>query len=137
MPIDEISFAPPDDLAFQSLILRSQKDLVPVYGVVIRTNEVRLKRAFENHRPETLPGGAEVLQQMFLDWQAGKPVQPWLYVKNNEYTVADDYFWLALVEQGKPPTFSAQVLGEPLSAGLVQKIGPLGSDFVRKAVNIA
>lgn len=131
MPIDEMRFAPPDDLTFQSLVLRAKKDLVPVYGVVMRTAEVCLKRAFESYRPEILPGGAEVLQQMFSNWQAGQPVQPWLYTKGSEYIVADDYFWLALIEKGKPETFSAQVIGEPLSAGLVQKVGPLGSGFVR------
>jgi len=84
-----------------------------------------------------MPGGAEVVQQMFADWQLGKPAQPWLYEKGDEYIVADDYFWLALVEKGRPPTFSAQVLGEPLSAGLIQKVGPLGPDFVKRSCGIA
>ena len=79
MPIDEISFAPPDDLTFQSLILRATRDQVPAFGAVIRTEDVRLTRAFENHRPENMPGGAEVVRKMFSDWQAGKPAQPWLW----------------------------------------------------------
>ena len=137
MAIDEISFAPPDDLTFQSLILRATRDQVPAFGAVIRTEDVRLTRAFESHRPENMRGGAEVVRKMFSDWQAGKPTQPWLYAKGDEYIVADDYFWLALVEKGRPPTFSAQILGEPLSAGLIQKVGPLGPDFVKRSFGFA
>ena len=64
MPIDEISFAPLDDLTFQSLILRATRDQVPAFGAVIRTEDVRLARASENHRPENMPGGAEVVRQI-------------------------------------------------------------------------
>lgn len=137
MPIDEISFAPPDDVTFQSLILRAMRDQILVYGVVVRTDDVRVTRAFESHRPENMPGGNEVVQKMFADWQLGKPAQPWLYVRSDGYIVADDYFWLALVEKGRPSSFSAQVLGEPLNKGLVQKVGPLGSDFVKRAFGLS
>lgn len=137
MPIDEISFAPPDDLMFQSLILRATRNQVPVFGAVIRTDEVRLTRAFESHRPENMPGGAEVVRKMLLDWQAGKAAQPWLYAKGDEYIVADDYFRMALVEKGRPSTFAAQILGEPLAAGLIQKVGPLDSDFVKRSFGFA
>ncbi len=131
MPIDEISFAPPDDLNFQSLVLRASRGQIPVYGVVIATDEVRIVRAFDTHRPENLPGGNDVVRQMIAAWQTGKVTQPWLYAANGHYVVADDYFWLALIERGNPQTFSAQILGEPLSAGLVNKVGPLGADFVK------
>lgn len=137
MPIDEISFAPPDDLTFQSLILRATKNQVPVYGVVIQAEDVSFIRAYENHRPENLPGGADALRHMFQEWQVGKPTQPWLYVEDNKYVVADDYFWLALVEKGKPPTVTAQTLGEPLNDGLLKKVGPLGPDLVKRSFGFA
>ena len=132
MPIDEISFAPPDDLNFQSLVLRASRGQIPVYGVVIATDEVRIVRAFDTHRPENLPGGNDVVRQMIAAWQTGKVTQPWLYAANGHYVVADDYFWLALIERGNPQTFSAQILGEPLSKGLINKVGPLGAEFVKR-----
>ena len=133
MPIDEISFAPPDDLNFQSLVLRASRGQIPVYGVVIATDEVRIVRAFDTHRPENLPGGNDVVRQMIAAWQTGKVTQPWLYAANGHYVVADDYFWFALIERGNPQTFSAQILGEPLSKGLINKVGPLGAEFVKRA----
>ena len=132
MPIDEISFAPPDDLNFQSLVLRASRGQIPVYGVVIATDEVRIVRAFDTHRPENLPGGNDVVRQMIAAWQTGKVTQPWLYAANGHYVVADDYFWLALIERGNPQSFSAQILGEPLSKGLINKVGPLGAEFVKR-----
>jgi hypothetical protein len=86
----EISFAPPDDLTFQSLILFATRDQVPAFGAIIRTEDVRLTRAFENHRLENMPGGAEAVRKMFCDWQAGKPAQPWLYAKGDEYIVLQE-----------------------------------------------
>jgi hypothetical protein len=127
---DNLHFAPPDDLRFQSLLLRASRGQIPVYGAVIETAKVRIVRAFESHRPETMEGGPEVVQQMFRAWQAGQPAQPWLYVNDGCYIVADDYFWLALIEKGKPTSFAAQVLGEPLDDGLIQKVGPLGPGFI-------
>jgi hypothetical protein len=77
-----------------------------------------------------MEGGEEIVRQMFEAWQAGQPVQPWLYAEDSCYVVADDYFWLALIERGRPETFAAQVLGAPLDEGLIQKVGPLGPGFV-------
>ena len=84
MPIDEISFAPPDDLNFQSLVLRASRGQIPVYGVVIATDEVRIVRAFDTHRPENLPGGNNVVRQMISAWQTGKVTQPWLCPSSND-----------------------------------------------------
>lgn len=130
MTADSIHFAPPDDVHFQSLLLRASRDQIPVYGAVIETAKVSLIRAFDSHRPETMEGGQDVVRKMFSDWQNGQPTQPWLYAKDGSYVVADDYFWIALIEQGKPDTFAAQILGEPLPEGLLQKAGPLGPQFI-------
>lgn len=130
MTVDAIHFAPPDDLLFQSLVIRASRGQIPVYGTVIETSKVSLKRSFNSHRPEDMEGGLEVVQQMFSDWQNNQPAQPWLYVKDGSYWVADDYFWIALIEKGMPDTFAAQVLGEPLSQGLLQKAGPLELQFI-------
>jgi hypothetical protein len=130
MTADNLHFAPPDDVHFQSLLLRASRGQIPVYGAVIETAKVRITRAFESHRPEDMQGGQEVVQQMFKDWQAGQPAQPWLYVRDGAYVVADDYFWLALIEKGQPDTFAAQILGEPIADGLLQKVGPLGPAFI-------
>ncbi len=68
---------------------------------------------------------------MAAAWQDGKPVQPWLYVSGKDYVVADDYFWLALIEKYDVESFAAQVIGEPMPDGLVQKVGPLSKAQVR------
>lgn len=130
MTNDTIRFAPPDDLEFHMLLLKASRGQVPVYGVVVETETVTLKRAFESHRPELMEGGAEIVSAMMKAWQAGQTTQPWLYAKDGSYIVSDDYFWLALIEKGRPPSFAAQVLGEPLMTGLVQKVGPLGPDYI-------
>ena len=130
MTVDSIHYAPPDDVHFQSLALRASRGQISVYGAVIETAKISLTRAFDSHRPENMEGGLEVVRKMFSDWQNCQPAQPWLYAKNGSYVVADDYFWIALIEQGKPDTIAAQILGEPLPEGLLQKAGPLGPQFI-------
>ena len=115
-------FEPPFDETFQELLAGALKGTVPVYGVVQELDKVTLQRAHPYFRPEMTEAGQRIVRGMAAAWNAGRPAQPWLYVRDDAYIVADDYFWLALVEQGKPHTFAAQVLGEPLAAGLVQKV---------------
>ena len=129
-------FSPPEDRLFQDLLLRSTQGKVDVYGVVIETTQVEFKRSYDSHRPETTEEGQAVLQSMWNAWQSEEPTQPWLYVWDGAYAVADDYFWLALIEKGKPETIAAQVLGEPLQAGLQQKTGPIPPDRVRAMLGI-
>lgn len=123
-------YAPPDDLNFQMLVVKASRGEIPVFGAVIETEKVTLLRAYESHHPENMSGGQEIVQSMMTAWQHGESIQPWLYVKDGKYIVADDYFWLALIEMGKPVSFSAQVLGEPLSNGLIEKVGPLGLSYI-------
>ena len=132
MTIDTIRHAPPDDLDFQMLLLKASRGQIPAYGVVIETEKVTLKRAFDSHRPESIRGGAEIVQAMMQAWQKGQTAKPWLYVRDDHYVVSDDYFWLALIEQGRPPSFAAQILGEPLADGLLQKVGPLGAGYIHE-----
>lgn len=134
---DDITLAPPDDLRFQSLVARSIRGQVPVFGVVLSLDSVSLVRAFPTHRPELTRAGAEAVAGMRDQWQAGYPIQPWLYPASGKYVVGDDYVWLALVERYRPATFAAQVLGEPLEAGLEHKVGPLAVDEVRRMLGLA
>jgi hypothetical protein len=69
-------------------------------------------------------------------WNSGTPIQPWLYADAGKYVVADDYFWLAAVERGCPPSFAAQVIAEPLSDGLTQKVGPLATSQVKQLLGM-
>jgi hypothetical protein len=128
---DDLTFAPPDDNHFQLLLSRALKGQLPVYGVVLQTSQISLRRSYPMHRPELTRHGAEVIAAMAVAWQDGTPVQPWLYVSGDDYVVADDYFWLALIEKYGVETFAAQVIGEPLSTGLLQKVGPLSNAQVR------
>ena len=125
MEADALHFPPPEDRLFQDLMRRAMKGEIPVYGAVIEVGKATFKRRFDSFRPETLENGQAVLQSMWEAWQSGRPAQPWLYVRDGSYIVADDYFWLALIEKGKPDAIAAQVLGEPLEEGLVEKTGPL------------
>lgn len=113
--------------------MRAAADRSPVYWVVLDTGKVTLKRAFNSHRPEKTEVGQEILKQMVENWRAGNHAQPWLYAKGDCYIVADDYFWLAMIEQGNPSAFPALVFGEPLEEGLIEKRGPLGPDYVKQA----
>jgi hypothetical protein len=131
MTVDNITYAAPDDLDFHMLLLKASRGDVPVYGVVLETAAVALERAYESHRPEKLPGGDKIVGGIMQAWRQGQHTQPWLYVKSDKYIIADDYFWLAMVEMGQPETFAAQVIGEPLANGLLQKVGPLGAEFVQ------
>ncbi|HCE02884.1 MAG TPA: hypothetical protein DEQ98_06540 [Acidobacteria bacterium] len=133
MAIDQQEFAPPEDVLFLAFVMRAAEGRTPVYGVALETDKVTLKRAFDSHRPERTEVGQEVLKQMMEDWRAGKHHQPWLYAKGDSYIVADDYFWLAMIERGNPSAFPALVFGEPLEQGLVEKKGPLGPDYVKQA----
>ena len=129
-------YEPPDDRLFQYLMREATEGKVEVYGAVIETAKVEFKRTHDSHRPERMDEGQKVMQAMWNAWQAGNGTQPWLYVWKGAYAVADDYFWLALIEQGKPKSIAAQVLGEPLRAGLKQKIGPLPLEQVRSMLGL-
>lgn len=129
--LSDTHFAPPSDRLFQDLMHRAIQGEVPVYGTVIEVGKVAFRRSADSFRPETLEGGQAVLHGMWQAWQSGDAVQPWLYVRDGAYIVADDYFWLALIERGKPETVAAQVLGDPLEAGLIEKTGPLPPKFIR------
>lgn len=130
--IDATRFQPPDDRLFQDLLRRAVQGEIPAYGVVIDTQRVVIRRRFEHHRPENTDVGEKIIRSMWNGWKSGKRTQPWLYVWDGEYTIADDYFWIALIERGKPRTVAAQVLGEPLEIGLVEKVGPLDVDDVQR-----
>ena len=129
-------FEPPDDRLFQDLLRRAVSGEIPVYGVVVDLQEVVIKRRYEHHRPEKSEAGKKIVESMYERWQSGNGTQPWLYVWKGEYTVADDYFWIALIEQGKPRTVAAQVLGEPMEAGLKQKVGPLDINTVQRMLGV-
>lgn len=133
----DTSLQPPDDRLFQDLLNGATKGEIPVYGVVLDTQEVAIKRRHEHFRPENSEVGERIIRSMWEAWQDDQCAQPWLYVWNGEYTVADDYFWLALIERGKPRTVAAQVLGEPLEAGLLEKVGPLSIETIEKMLGIS
>ncbi|MEM6903371.1 MAG: hypothetical protein AAF556_09070 [Pseudomonadota bacterium] len=133
MLIDERRFEPPGDAIFLAYVLRAAEGRSPVYGAVLETDKVKLERAVKTHRPERTDAGQEVLSYMMQAWREGSHPQPWLYASRDRYIVADDYFWLAMIEQGSPASFPAFVLGEPLKAGLIEKTGPLGPEVVRGA----
>jgi len=135
--VDDLTFAPPDDNHFQLLLGRAVKGEVPVYGVVLQKSRINLRRSYPTHRPELTHHGAEVVVAMAAGWQEGRPVQPWLYVSGNDYVVADDYFWLALIEKYGVESFAAQVIGEPLTDGLLQKVGPLSKAQVRDFLGLS
>jgi hypothetical protein len=134
MQKNSFHFAPPDDTHFQSLMLRASRGQISVYGVVIETNKVDIVRSFDSFRPEEMEGSIEVIDGMFDAWNAGQTVQPWLYAKDGKYVVADDYFWLALIEKGRPNTIAAQILGEPLALGLIERTGPLSIDKIQSMI---
>ena len=135
--MDEITFAPPDDNQFQLLLARAMKGELPVYGVVLETAQIQLRRAFPLHRPELTRDGAEMIARMARGWNAGQAVQPWLYVHGSDYIVADDYFWLALIEKFGVESFAAQCIGEPVTKGLVQKVGPLQRSQILNLLGLA
>ena len=133
---DTRNFQPPEDRLFQHLMQQATQGNVDVYGAVIETAKVEFKRTHSSHRPERTQEGQQILQAMWDAWQTGNRPQPWLYVWDGAYAVADDYYWLALIEQGKPESIAAQILGEPLPAGLKQKTGPLPPRQVRAMLGL-
>jgi hypothetical protein len=136
MTINMETFRPPYDPCFNKLLESALSGSVPVYGVVLETAEVCVRRFDDGFRPENSIEGQKVLASLMHGWNTGSPIQPWLYVEKGAYLCADDYFFVALLERGRPPTFGAQVLGQPLRKGLVQEIGPLPLAQVRTMVGI-
>ena len=137
MTVNTRSLRPPEDRLFQHLMQQAAQGRVDVYGAVIETAKVKFKRTHRSHRPERTQQGQQILQAMWDAWQGGNRPQPWLYVWDGAYAVADDYYWLALIEQGKPKSIAAQILGEPLPAVLKQKTGPLPPWQVRAMLGSA
>lgn len=134
--MDERTSAPPDDPYFVGLLAGAAKGIVPVFGVVLATADVRIRRFDENHRPDRSQDGRQILAAMAKAWNEGNAVQPWLYVDHDTYVVSDDYFAIALIESGKPSSFAAQVLGQPLPNGLIEKVGPLSPAEVNRMLGL-
>jgi hypothetical protein len=137
MNADTTTFKPPDDMRFQWLLEGAAQGFLPVYGVVHQTRIVSLRRFDDSFRPDRTAQGRAALATFMRAWNEGHSTQPWLYVDQGAYVVADDYFWIAAVEQGKPSSFAAQVLGEPLEAGLMQKVGPLPAEQVKQMLGLS
>ncbi len=136
--MDDTSLAPPDSPRFQTCLGQSLDGRRPVYGCVIETHDVKIVREDPTFHPENTELGRKILPQMIHQWNAGNPIQPWLYVRNNnEYVCADDYFFMALLDSCKPETIAAQILGEPIDTGLIQKVGPLPVEQVKSTLGIA
>lgn len=136
MTIDTELFRPPHDPYFNKQLEAALSGNVPVYGVVLETAEVCVRRFDDGFRPENSIEGQKVLASLMQGWNTGRPVQPWLYVEKDVYVCPDDYFFVALLELGRPPTFGAQVLGQPLRKGLMQEVGPLPLAQVRTMLGI-
>lgn len=134
MEIDTEALRPPDDPVFQHLLEQAVTGQVPVYGIVV---DVALLVPFAaDHRPEETEGGRKIVQTMTREWQAGNHVQPWVYPKAGKFVVSDDYFVLAMARAGRLETIACQCLGEPDRANVHDCQGPLGSDYVRRALGI-
>lgn len=134
LDVDFDKFRPADDLVFQYLLEQAVEGKVPVYGIVV--DVARLVPFAEEHRPEESEDGRKIVQSMIREWQAGKHVQPWVYPRVGEFVVADDYFVLAMSKSGRLQTIGCLCLGEPDRATLHDCQGPLGVDYVRKALGV-
>ena len=62
MKVNSLRFPPPDDNHFQSLLLRASRGQIGVYGAVIETEKVSIKRAYDLHRPENCPSSNDLEQ---------------------------------------------------------------------------
>ena len=134
MEVDFDTFRPPDDLVFQYLLEWAVEGKVPVYGIV--ADVARLVPFAEQHHPEETEGGRKIVQTMTREWQAGNHVQPWVYPKAGKFVVSDGYFVLAMAGAVRLETIACQCLGEPDRATLHDCQGPLGIDYVRKALGV-
>ena len=130
----EQPFEPPDDPVFQYLLEQAIYGAIPVFGVVMKPH--RLKRYADYYRPETTEEGAQVVRHMIVAWNAGRPVQPWIYPRNAHYIVSDDYFAMAAIEAGRPATIAAQFLGWPNASDILDKQGPLPTEQVKSMIGI-
>jgi hypothetical protein len=129
-------FRPPIDRCFGVLLEYAVSGTVPVYGALLDAEKVQIRRFDENWPPENSADGQKVVASLMQGWNTGRPLQPWLYVEKGIYICSDDYFFIALLEIGRPSTFAAQILGKPLRQGLIQKTGPLPLDQVKAMLGI-
>lgn len=135
--IDSTTFRPPPDPTYQTLIAYALAGDLPVYGAVIETAKTSVRRFDDRFRPENTIEGREVLESLMQDWKNGRPIQPWLYIRDDQYICADDYFFMAILERGQPPSFAAQILGRPLRQGLLQETAPIPVPQLRSMFGLA
>jgi hypothetical protein len=132
--IDTESLRPPDDPVFQHLLEQAVTGQVPVYGIVV---DVALLVPFAaDHNPQGTAEGRSIVQSMIGAWQEGQRFQPWVYPRAGQFVVSDDYMILAMAKAGGLETIGCQCLGEPDRANVHDCQGPLGVDYVRKALGV-
>jgi hypothetical protein len=115
---------------FQYLLEQAVDGNVPVFGVVMRPDNLR--RYAEYFHPEVTDEGRHIVDSIMAAWNSGASSQPWVYPRGRHYVISDDYFTLAAIERGRPEAIGAQVLGWATGPDILQKTGPLSATHVRR-----
>jgi hypothetical protein len=129
MAVDMESFRPPDDPCFNKLLEYALSGTVPVYGAVLETARVRVRRFDDGFRPENSIEGQKALVSLMQGWNSDSPVQPWLYAEKDVYVCADDYFFSGTAGTRAP----TNLRGAGIRQASAEGAGARGRSFATRA----
>jgi hypothetical protein len=128
--ISDNKLRPPDDPVFSYLLEDAVKGRIPVYYAAV---PLELVRPFApDFHPEEHPIGKQAMQAIFDNWQSGKFIPMWVYPRNDNFIMSDDYITYAAALKGQPDYVPCWVLGDPKLPGVKDIQGPIKTEDILK-----
>jgi hypothetical protein len=123
------------DPVFRHLIERAVTGHVDVYFAAVPR---ALIRPFDSdYNPARHPVGRAAISEVHAKWRSGDFTAIWVYPRDNEFIMSDDYIVWEAVKEGKPDFVPCWILGKPDLLRVKDLQGPLDESGVTQALGFA
>jgi hypothetical protein len=86
----------------------------------------------KKYNPSLHPVGMAAIQQVMTDWENGHFANSWVYPKDGNFILSDDYIIYFAALEGQPDYIPCLILGDPHQDGVKDIQGPLSLGFIKK-----
>jgi hypothetical protein len=86
----------------------------------------------KEYDPRKNPVGRAAVNQAMEEWSEGKIQDVWLYPKQNNYVLSDDYITYFAAVEGEPDYLPAFIFGEVINPAVIDIQGPIPKEELAK-----
>jgi hypothetical protein len=123
------------DLVFRHLIEGAVHGRVDVYFAAVPHRRIR---PFDpDYSPARHPVGAAAISDVQARWARGEFSPVWVYPKENEFILSDDYVVWEALKKGEPEFVPCWILGKPDTSIVKDLQGPLEELAVKRALGFS